>query len=168
MERFMVMRVGQSLFGFRSEHLIGRCTLACILRTPRVGLLHVLGAMGSARGERYIGRGCARPRFHRPQHGRANGRSHGLRSCFSVRPSFESRTMIVPHQSPSACQTELAGSSSSSTVAGDQRNLLMSVAIRSSWPLRWCRSAPSHCTRTLPIPGKPVLWLCDSCWLAVG
>ena len=66
------------------------------------------------------------------------------------RPSFESRTMIVPHQSPSACQTELAGSSSSSTVAGDQRNLLVSVAIRSSsWPLRWCLSAPSHCTRTL-------------------
>ena len=79
------------------------------------------------------------------------GRSPGLRSCFSVRPSFESRTMIVPHQSPSACQTELAGPSSGSTVAGDQRNLLISVAIRSISPLRWCLSAPSYCTRTLPI-----------------
>ena len=28
-----------------------------------------------------------------------------------------------------------------STGAGDQRNLLMSVAIRSIWPLRWCLSA---------------------------
>ena len=49
------------------------------------------------------------------------GRSPGLRSCFSIRPSFESRTMIVPHQSPSACQTELTGSSSRSTVAGGLR-----------------------------------------------
>ena len=45
------------------------------MRTPHVGLLHVLGAMDAARGERYIGRGCARPRFHRSQHGRAKPRT---------------------------------------------------------------------------------------------
>ena len=153
------MRVDQSLFGFRSEHLIETRSARLInMRTPHVGLLHVLGAMDAARGERYISAEAARGRaFIDPN---MAGRSPGLRSCFSVRPSFESRTMIVPHQSPSAaCQTELAGSSSSSTAAGDQRNLLMSVATRSSWPLplRWCLAigTVSHCTRTLPIPGHP-------------
>ena len=126
----------------RASSIYERRTLACCTYSAPWMLLEASVTLAeAARGRAFIDPNMA-------------GRSHGLRSCFSVRPSFESRTMIVPHhQSPSACQTELTGSSSSSTVAGDQRNLLMSVAIRSSWPLRLCLSAPSHCTRTLPIPG---------------
>ena len=147
------MHVDQSLFGFRSEHLIGtlsaphQCANAerwLAARTRRHGC-------------------CSRRALHRPRLRAAalssiptwRGEATDCVRAFQCDPHsrFESRTMIVPHQSPSACQTELTGSSSSSTVAGDQRNLLVSVAIRSSWPLRWCLSAPSHCTRTLPIPG---------------
>ena len=125
----------------RASSICERRTLACCTYSAPWMLLEAsVTSAEAARGRAFIDPNMA-------------GRSHGLRSCFSVRRSFESRTMIVPHQSPSACQTELTGSSSSSTVAGDQRNLLMPVAIRSSWPLRWCLSAPSHCTRTLPIPG---------------
>ena len=77
--------------------------------------------------------------------------------------------MIVPHQSPSACQVELTVPSSSSTVVGDQRNLLMSVAIRSSWPLRWCLSErpialelfPFQATCALKHEVFPRFWLRD-------
>ena len=97
------------------------------------------------------------------------GRSPRLCSCFSVRPSFESRTMIVPHQSPSARQAELTVPSPGSTVAGDQRNLLMFVAIRSIWPLRWCLSArlialelfPFQATCALKHKVFPRFWLRD-------
>ena len=127
----------------RASSICERHTLACCTYSAPWMLLEAsVTSAEAARGRAFIDPNMA-------------GRSHGLLSCFSVRPPFESRTMIVPHQSPSACQTDLAGSPSSSTVVGDQRNLLVSVAIRSSWPLRWCLSAPPHCTRTLPIPGHP-------------
>ena len=99
----------------RVSSICERRTLACCTYSAPWMLLEAsVTSAEAARGRAFIDPNMA-------------GRSHGLRSCFSVRPSFESRTMIVPHQSPSACQTELTGSSSSSTVVGDQRNLLMSV-----------------------------------------
>ena len=72
-----LMPAGQSLLGFRSEHLIAALSAPhqyantarwLAARTRRHGCC-------SSRGERYIGRGCARPRFHRSQHGRAKPRT---------------------------------------------------------------------------------------------
>ena len=47
-----LMRVGQSLFGFWSEHQTLHDVSAAInVLVPNVGLLHVLGAMDAARDE---------------------------------------------------------------------------------------------------------------------
>ena len=79
----------------RVSSICERRTLACCTYSaPWVLLEASVTSAEAARGRAFIDPNMA-------------GRSHGLRSCFSVRPSFESRTMIVPHQSPSACQAEL-------------------------------------------------------------
>ena len=106
----------------RASSICERRTLACCTYPAPWMLLEAsMISAEAARGRAFIDPNMA-------------GRSPGLRSCFSVRLSFESRIMIVPYQSPSAFQTELTGPSSGSIVAGDQRNLLVSVAFRSSWP----------------------------------
>ena len=89
-----------------------------------------------------------------------DGQSPGLRSCFSVRPpSFESRTMIAINDCPSPAPQRMHSRRNGrvhhralrSTAAGDQPNLLVSVAIRSIWPLRWCLlSAPCSCEYAKP------------------
>ena len=82
-----LMRVDQSLFGFRSEHLIetlsvahqyaGRRTLACCTYSAPWMLLEAsVTSAEAARGRAFIDPNMA---------GRSQGR---LRSCFSVRPTY--------------------------------------------------------------------------------
>ena len=131
------------------------------MRTPHVGLLHVLGAMDAARGERYIGRGCARPRVPRSKNARSKPRTAFV--LFSTALG-RTRTMIGPHQLAHQSQSPVAQRimpdgtdmpmSSGCAVVVYRCSLLVSVSIRSIWPLHWCLTAPPHCTRTLPIiPG---------------
>ena len=149
-----LMRVDQSLFGFLSAHLIET------LSAPHqyANAARWLAARARPHGC------CSRRALYRPRLRAAAlssnptwpGEAPDCVRAFQY-DSFESRTMSVPHQSPSACQTELTGPSSGSIAAGDQRNLLVSVAIRSSWPPKMVPFGTVLVRVKLPHSRPPVL-----------